>query len=293
MPATVRPRRSVLYMPGANARALEKARGLACDAIIMDLEDAVAPDAKVRAREQILVALAEGGYGEREVVVRANALSTPWGRDDLAALAKAGADAILLPKIESADALRQALSLLDEAGAPETLAVWVMMEMPRAILEAQAIASASPKLTALVMGTSDLAEDLHAAHTTMRLPLLTALSHCILAARAYDLVILDGVYLDLADDKGFAEACHQGAELGFDGKTLIHPKTIAAANAAFAPSETEVEWARRIIAAHAEAEVAGKGVALVDGKLIENLHVASAHRTVALTQRIEALEAAL
>ncbi len=293
MPATVRPRRSVLYMPGANARALEKARGLACDAIIMDLEDAVAPDAKVRAREQILVALAEGGYGEREVVVRANALSTPWGRDDLAALAKAGADAILLPKIESADALRQALSLLDEAGAPETLAVWVMMEMPRAILEAQAIASASPKLTALVMGTSDLAEDLHAAHTTMRLPLLTALSHCILAARAYDLVILDGVYLDLADDKGFAEACHQGAELGFDGKTLIHPKTIAAANAAFAPSKTEVEWARRIIAAHAEAEAAGKGVVLVDGKLIENLHVAVAHRTVALTQRIEALEAAL
>ncbi len=293
MPATVRPRRSVLYMPGANARALEKARGLACDAIIMDLEDAVAPDAKVRAREQILVALAEGGYGEREVVVRANALSTPWGRDDLAALAKAGADAILLPKIESADALRQALSLLDEAGAPETLTVWVMMEMPRAILEAQAIASASPKLTALVMGTSDLAEDLHAAHTTMRLPLLTALSHCILAARAYDLVILDGVYLDLADDKGFAEACHQGAELGFDGKTLIHPKTITAANAAFAPSETEVEWARRIIAAHAEAEVAGKGVVLVDGKLIENLHVAAAHRTMALTQRIEALEAAL
>jgi citrate lyase subunit beta/citryl-CoA lyase len=280
-------------MPGANARALEKARGLACDAIIMDLEDAVTPDAKVRAREQILVALAEGGYGEREVVVRANALSTPWGRDDLVALAKAGADAILLPKIESADALRQALSLLDEAGAPETLTVWVMMEMPRAILEAQAIASASPKLTALVMGTSDLAEDLHAAHTTMRLPLLTALSHCILAARAYDLVILDGVYLDLADDKGFAEACHQGAELGFDGKTLIHPKTITAANAAFAPSETEVEWARRIIAAHAEAEVAGKGVVLVDGKLIENLHVAAAHRTMALTQRIEALEAAL
>jgi citrate lyase subunit beta/citryl-CoA lyase len=266
---------------------------LACDAIIMDLEDAVTPDAKVRAREQILVALAEGGYGEREVVVRANALSTPWGRDDLVALAKAGADAILLPKIESADALRQALSLLDEAGAPETLTVWVMMEMPRAILEAQAIASASPKLTALVMGTSDLAEDLHAAHTTMRLPLLTALSHCILAARAYDLVILDGVYLDLADDKGFAEACHQGAELGFDGKTLIHPKTITAANAAFAPSETEVEWARRIIAAHAEAEVAGKGVVLVDGKLIENLHVAAAHRTMALTQRIEALEAAL
>ena len=293
MPPTVRPRRSVLYMPGANARALEKARGLACDAIIMDLEDAVAPGAKVRAREQILVALAEGGYGEREVVVRANALSTPWGRDDLAALAKAGADAILLPKIESADALRQALSLLDEAGAPETLAVWVMMEMPRAILEAQAIASASPKLTALVMGTSDLAEDLHAAHTTMRLPLLTALSHCILAARAYDLVILDGVYLDLADDKGFAESCHQGAELGSDGKTLIHPKTIAAANAAFAPSETEVKWARRIIAAHAEAEAAGKGVVLVDGKLIENLHVAAAHRTVALTQRIEALEAAL
>ncbi len=292
MPATARPRRSVLYMPGANARALEKARGLACDAIIMDLEDAVAPDAKGQAREQIVAALAEGGYGGREVVVRANALNTPWGRDDLAALAKAGADAILLPKIESADGVRQALAVLDEAGAPESLAVWCMMETPRAILEAASIAGASPRLAALVMGTSDLAEDLHAAHTAMRLPMLTALSQCILAARAYGLAILDGVYLDLADDEGFAASCAQGADLGFDGKTLIHPKTIAAANAAFAPSEAEVAWARRIIAAHGEAEAAGKGVVLVDGKLIENLHVAAAGRTVALAEQIAANEAA-
>jgi citrate lyase subunit beta/citryl-CoA lyase len=279
-------------MPGANARALEKARGLACDAIIMDLEDAVAPDAKGQAREQIVAALAEGGYGGREVVVRANALNTPWGRDDLAALAKAGADAILLPKIESADGVRQALAVLDEAGAPESLAVWCMMETPRAILEAASIAGASPRLAALVMGTSDLAEDLHAAHTAMRLPMLTALSQCILAARAYGLAILDGVYLDLADDEGFAASCAQGADLGFDGKTLIHPKTIAAANAAFAPSEAEVAWARRIIAAHGEAEAAGKGVVLVDGKLIENLHVAAAGRTVALAEQIAANEAA-
>jgi citrate lyase subunit beta / citryl-CoA lyase len=291
MPATARPRRSVLYMPGANARALEKARGLACDAIIMDLEDAVAPDAKDQARAQITAALAEGGYGGREVVVRANGLGTPWGREDLAALAGAGADAILLPKVESADGVRQALAVLDEAGAPETLAVWCMMETPRAILEAAAIAGASPRLAALVMGTSDLAEDLHAAHTAMRLPMLTALSHCILAARAYGLAILDGVYLDLADDEGFAAQCRQGAELGFNGKTLIHPKTIAAANAAFAPSEDAVAWARRIIAAHAEAEAAGKGVVLVDGKLIENLHVAAAGRTVALAEQIAASEA--
>ncbi len=292
MPASARPRRSVLYMPGANARALEKARSLACDAIIMDLEDAVAPDAKDMAREQITAALAEGGYGGREVVVRANALATPWGRDDLAALARAGADAILLPKIESADGVRQALAVLDEAGAPESLAVWCMMETPRAILEAASIAGASPRLAALVMGTSDLAEDLHAAHTAMRLPMLTALSHCILVARAYGLAILDGVYLDLADDEDFAAQCRQGAELGFDGKTLIHPKTIAAANAAYAPGEAEIEWARRIIAAHAEAEAAGKGVVLVDGKLIENLHVAAAGRTVALAEQIAANEAA-
>ncbi len=245
MPASARPRRSVLYMPGANARALEKGRSLPADAIIMDLEDAVTPDAKEVARGQILDALAQGGYGARELIVRVNALDTPWGRDDLIAMARCGADAVLVPKVSVASDIEQALGVLDENGAPESLAVWCMMETPLAILNAKEIAGASPRLGALVMGTSDLVKDLHAAHTAMRLPLLASLSTCILAARAYGLAILDGVHLDLADDEGFAEACRQGRELGFDGKTLIHPKTLATANEIFAPSDDEIEWSRR------------------------------------------------
>lgn len=291
MPATARPRRSVLYMPGANARALEKGRGLPADAIIMDLEDAVTPDAKAVARGQILDALNAGGYGARELIVRVNALDTPWGRDDLTAMAGCGADAILLPKVSTALDIEQALGVLDANGAPDSLAIWCMMETPLAMLNAKEIAGASPRLGALVMGTSDLVKDMHAAHTALRLPLLAALSTCILAARAFDLAILDGVHLDLADDAGFAEACRQGRDLGFDGKTLIHPKTLAAANEIFAPSADEIEWSRRIIAAHAEAEAAGKGVVLVDGKLIENLHVDAAHRLMTLAETIETFDA--
>ena len=292
MAATARPRRSVLYMPGSNARALEKARGLAADAIIMDLEDAVAPDAKAAARGQIAAALKTGGYGKRELVVRVNGLGTPWGFDDLRAMAVVGADALLVPKVESADMVRQTLRLIDEAGAPQSCQLWCMMETPIGILNAAEIAGASGRLGALVMGTSDLTKDLHARHTVMRLPMLTALSICLLAARAHGLAILDGVHLDLADDAGFVEACRQGAELGFDGKTLIHPKTIEPANRAYAPSEQEVSWSRRIIDAHAEAARQGKGVVLVEGKLIENLHVENARRLVALADGIKALEAA-
>jgi citrate lyase subunit beta / citryl-CoA lyase len=292
MAATSRPRRSVLYMPGSNTRALEKARGLVADGLILDLEDAVAPDAKAMARANVAAALRAGGYGKRELVVRVNGLATPWGYDDIAAAAAMKADAVLLPKVESADTVRQVETLLAAAGAPASLALWCMMETPRGMLHAEEIAAASPRVACLVMGTSDLAKDLHARHTRDRLPMLTALGLCLLAARAYRLAILDGVHLDLADDEGFAAACRQGRELGFDGKTLIHPKTLAVANAAFAPTDDEVAGARRIIAAHAEAAAAGKGVVLVDGKLIENLHVEDARRTVTLADQIREMERA-
>ena len=292
MAATSRPRRSVLYMPGSNTRALEKARGLAADGLILDLEDAVSPDAKAMARANVAAALRAGGYGRRELVVRVNGLATPWGYDDIAAVAPMKADAVLLPKVESADTVRQVDTLLTAAGAPASLALWCMMETPLGMLHAEEIAAASPRVACLVMGTSDLAKDLHARHTRDRLPMLTALGLCLLAARAYRLAILDGVHLDLADDEGFAAVCRQGRELGFDGKTLIHPKTVAAANDAFAPTGDEVALARRIIAAHAEAEAAGKGVVLVDGKLIENLHVEDARRTVTLADQIRDMERA-
>jgi len=290
MPAHSRPRRSVLYMPGSNARALEKARTLPADGLILDLEDAVAPDAKDAARARVCAAVRAGGYGAREVVIRVNGLMTPWGHADLVAAAEAGADAVLIPKVESADAVRQALAVLDAAGAPAGLALWCMMETPRAMLRAEAIAGASARLGALVMGTSDLAQELRAAHTPQRLPLITALGLCLLAARAFGLAILDGVFLDLEDNDGFVAACRQGRELGFDGKTLIHPRQIAPANQAFAPDAAAVAQARRIIAAHAAAAREGKGVAVVDGRLVENLHVVEAERQVALADAIAALE---
>jgi citrate lyase subunit beta/citryl-CoA lyase len=275
-------------MPGSNARALEKSRSLPADALIFDLEDAVAPDAKLTARTQVIQAVETGGYGKREILVRTNGLNTPWGYDDLVAAAKAGASAVLLPKVESAEVVRQAESVLLSHGAPSDLAIWCMMETPRGMLHAEEIVDASPRLGGLVMGTSDLAKDLQAQHTAMRLPLITALGLCMLAARAAGIAILDGVYLDLNDHDGFVDSCRQGAELGFDGKTLIHPKQLAAANEVFAPSEEELRLSRRIIDAYAEAEAQGKGVVLVDGKLIEKLHVDHAKRVVALADAIAA-----
>jgi citrate lyase subunit beta/citryl-CoA lyase len=275
-------------MPGSNARALEKAQTLPADGLILDLEDAVAPDAKDAARAQVCAAARAGGYGAREVVIRVNGLATPWGHADLAAAAQAGADAVLIPKVESADRVRQALAVLDAAGAPEGLELWCMMETPRAMLDAAAIARASPRLGALVMGTADLAKELHAAHTPLRLPMITALGLCLLAARACGLAILDGVSLDLQDDDGFAALCRQGRELGFDGKTLIHPRQIEPANQAFAPAAAEVAQARRIIAAHEAATRAGQGVVVVDGRLVEALHVAEARRQVALANALAA-----
>ena len=288
--ATVRPRRSVLFMPGSNARALEKARTLPADGLIFDLEDAVAPDAKGMAREQIAATLKQGGYGGRELIVRINGLDTPWGADDLAMVAKSAAHAILVPKVESAPMVQEVEKRLAAASAPASLSIWCMMETPLGILHAEEIAASSRRVACMVMGTSDLTSDLHAAHTRERLPMLTSLGICLLAARAYGLAILDGVHLDLADDDGFAHSCVQGRELGFDGKTLIHPKTIAKANEVFAPLADEVAWSRKIIAAHAEASRAGKGITVVDGQLIENLHVESAKRLVALADAIKALQ---
>lgn len=288
MPGDIRPRRSVLYMPGSNARALEKGRGLAADALILDLEDAVAPDAKELARHQVGAALAEGGYGARELVIRVNGLDSPWGVDDLAAVAASGAHAALLPKVGGAGAVAEAVAILEAHGAPDDLAIWCMMETPLGMLHAEEIAGAHARVACLVMGTSDLAKDLHAAHTRDRLPLLTGLSLCLLAARAHGVAIVDGVHLDLADDEGFAHSCQHGVELGFDGKTLIHPKTIAVANEIFAPSAEALAWSKKIISAHGEAAAAGKGVVVVDGRLIENLHVEAARRLMALAEAIAA-----
>lgn len=287
----VRPRRSALFMPGSNARALEKARGLPCDVVILDLEDAVAPDAKAEARARVLASLAAGGFGRRERVVRVNGLDTPWGHADLAAAATSGADAVLVPKVESGDMVRRVASVLAASGAPETLSLWVMVETPMAMLDVRDIASAHPRLGALVLGTSDLAKDLHARHSRGREALVTGLGLCLLAARAHGLVALDGVHADIADADGLEAACRQGAILGFDGKTLVHPNQIDAANRAFGPEPAEVEGARSIIAAHGAAMAAGRGVTTVDGRMIEALHVAEARRLVALADAIGAIEA--
>lgn len=289
MAQALRPRRSVLYMPGSNPRALEKAKSLPADGYIFDLEDAVAPDAKEAARDQVCAAVAAGGYGPRELVIRVNGLDTPWAKADIEAASKAGPDAILLPKVETPEQVQQLAAMMEEAGAPDTTSIWVMMETPRAMFRTLEIASAHEKLSCFVMGTSDLVKDLHAHHTPMRLPVLTSLSMCLLAARAEGLVILDGVYADLKDDAGFAASCSQGVELGFDGKTLVHPNQIASANTAFAPDAAEVDFSRRIIAAYAQAEAEGKGIVVVDNKMIEALHVENAKRLVALAEGIEAM----
>jgi citrate lyase subunit beta/citryl-CoA lyase len=288
-----RPRRSILYMPGANARALEKAKTLAADGFIFDLEDAVAPDAKELARHQVRDAVDSGGYGAHERVVRVNGFDTPWGADDIAAFATADIDAVLLPKVEDPETVERAIGLLASNGAPDTLSIWCMIETPMGVLHAEATTTAwASRIGALVLGTSDLATDLHCLHTPNREPFLYSLSHCILVARAYGTAVLDGVYLDLADDSGFAQACLQGRKLGFDGKTLIHPKTIATANETFGPSAEVVDWSHRVIAAYDAATADGQGVVLLEGKLIENLHVVDARRIVALAERIDALQAA-
>src|ERR1700720_2835885 len=254
-----RPRRSVLFMPGSNPRALEKARALPADGLIFDLEDAVAPEAKETARLAVAAAVTAGGYAPRELVLRVNPIDTVWGHADLAAAATLPIDAVLLPKVENAERVRLTVDLLDALGAPPELAVWCMVETPLGVLAAADIAAASPRVGALVLGTSDLANDLHARPTRDRLPLLTSLGLVLLAARAYGRAVLDGVHLALDDAEGFAAACHQGRDLGFDGKTLIHPDQIGAANEIFAPTAEEAARARRLIDLYAAAAAAGKG----------------------------------
>src|SRR6476646_7530005 len=280
--AAYRPRRSVLYMPASNERALEKAKTLPVDALILDLEDAVAPDAKEQARENACAAVRSGEYGRRELTIRINGIGTQWHEDDLAAAAAAGPDAIVVPKVSSAAEVRQLVAALEAAGAPGHTKRWAMVETPVAMLHGEEIAAASERLTVLVMGTNDLAKELYAEHVPGRQPLLTGLGLALLAARATGKVILDGVYNDVRDADGFVAECRQGRELGFDGKTLIHPGQVESANRVFAPSDDEVDTARRTIAAFEGAQADGRVVATLDGRLVESLHVDTAHRVLAM-----------
>lgn len=284
--AILRPRRSVLYMPGANERALEKAKSLPADALILDLEDAVAPDAKADARKRVAAAAASGEYGYREVTIRVNGPGTAWHADDLRAAAEAGPDAVVVPKVDSADTVREVERALEAAGAPDRTAIWAMVETPRAMLDARAVAAASERLTVLVMGTNDLAKELHAEHVPGRAPLLTGLSLALLAARDTGKAILDGVYNDVKNAEGFEAECVQGRQFGFDGKTLIHPSQVEPCNRLFAPSADQIAHARKVIDAFDEATREGRGVVTVDGRMIENLHVEDARRNLAVAEAI-------
>jgi citrate lyase subunit beta/citryl-CoA lyase len=288
----IRPRRSVLYMPGSNARALEKARELPADAVIFDLEDAVAPDAKAKARELIVQALQNGGFGRREVLVRINGLDTAWWQDDLGIVLAARPDAILVPKVSTPDQLHEVAKHLVGVRADATIRIWAMMETPLAMLNAREIAAAAlnreTRLSGFVMGTNDLAKDTRARIVPERAPMLPWLMNCVAAARAYGIDILDGVYNDLGNAEGFAAECRQARDLGFDGKTLIHPQQIAPCNEAFSPAADEVAWARKIIGAFELPENASKGVIQVDGRMVERLHADMAQRTVAIADAIAA-----
>jgi citrate lyase subunit beta/citryl-CoA lyase len=286
----IRPRRSVLYMPASNARALDKARTLPADAVILDLEDAVAPEAKAAARAQAVAAVQAGGFGRREVVIRINALGSPWGADDLAAAAAAVPDAILIPKVDAPALIAAAERALAEAGASDTLRLWAMIETPLAILRAEAIAAAARcepgRLACFVLGTNDLAKDTRARLLPGRAAMLPWLATAVAAARAYGLDVLDGVFNDIADTDGLQAECEQGRDFGFDGKTLIHPSQIAIANTVFAPSPDEVAQARAIMAAFAKPEHAGLNVISLEGRMVERLHAEMAARTVALADAV-------
>jgi citrate lyase subunit beta/citryl-CoA lyase len=290
---TARPRRSVLYMPGANPRALAKARTLPADAVILDLEDSVAPDQKALAREQVVATVRQGGFGPRQAVIRINALESPWGRDDLQAAAGAGADAILLPKVDGPGAIMHAARQLREAGAPEPLRVWAMMETPLAILHAGAIAAAAAdpaaRLEVLVMGLNDLAKETRARLTPGRPAMTPWLATCVAAARAHGVDIIDGVYNDIADLEGFKKECEQGRDMGLDGKTLIHPSQIDICNEVFAPTKAEVDAASAIIAAFDEPANQDKGVIQINGRMVERLHADMARRTLLIAAGVARL----
>lgn len=286
MTAAMTPRRSVLYMPAANERALEKAKTIAADAIIFDLEDAVAPDAKEMARGQAVAAAGSGEYGDRELTIRCNGLDTPWGADDLAAAATSGASAVVIPKVDSVAYVDQISAGLDAAGAPAEMTIWAMIETPTAILDCRAIA-AHPRVNVLVMGTNDLYRELNATMMANRHPVLPHLATALLAGREAGKVVLDGVYNDVRDPEGFAAEAQIGFEMGFDGKTLIHPTQVEPTNDIWSPTAEEVEHAKKVIEAFDAAQAEGKGVVTVDGKMIENLHVAMAQRTLAFAASIE------
>jgi len=290
--AAIRPRRSALFMPGSNERALEKAKTLPCDMVLMDLEDGVAPDAKDAARKRLVQLTKEGGYAPREVLIRVNAHGSEWFDGDVDAVARSGADGLILPKTDDAASVHAVATRLDRAGAKPSMTIWCMIETARGVLNARDIAAAHPRLGGFIFGAADLSKDLRALHTPDRLPVMTAMQLTILAARANGLSVLDSPHFDLSDDAGFLAACRQARTLGFDGKALIHPKTIAGANAAFGPSADEIGKARRIIAAHGAALAAGQGVTLLDGQLVEGLHVIEAQRLIALADAITRIEGA-
>jgi citrate lyase subunit beta/citryl-CoA lyase len=282
-----RPRRSVLYMPSSNARALEKAKAIPADGIIFDLEDAVAPDAKPEAREAACAAVTSGEYGERELTIRVNGIGTEWHDADLAAAAQAGPDGIVVPKVNSASEVRKLVAAMEAAGAPEKTRLWAMIETPIAILSALEIAQASNRLAVFVIGTNDLVKELYAEHVPGRAPILPSLHTALLAARAAGIAIVDGVYNDVKDTDGFLAECEQGRQMGFDGKTLIHPGQVEGANTAFAPSAAAVEDARGLIRAWEDG--AGSGVVTYNGRMVESLHVESARRTLSIADAIAAL----
>lgn len=284
----LRPRRSVLYMPAANERALEKAKTIPADAIIFDLEDAVAPDSKVSARSSAIAAAQSGEYGNRELTIRCNGLDTEWGADDVAAAGAAGPSAVVIPKVDSVSMVDDVSALLDDAGAPSELKIWPMIETPAAIFNVREIA-AHPRVAVLIMGTNDLAKELRSPLVEGRHPLVPHLATALLAAREAGKVAIDGVYNDVKNADGFAAECRQGMEMGFDGKTLIHPSQVDPANDMWAPSADEIDYAERVIAAFDEAVAEGKGVVTVDGRMIENLHVDNARRTLATAEAINAL----
>ena len=288
MAAAFRPRRSVLYMPGSNARALDKAKTLAADALILDLEDAVAPDAKALARDQVSAAVKQGGFGARETIIRVNGPDTEWGDADMKAACAAGPDAILVPKINSAEDIMRADHALKANGAPSHTSLWAMMETPRAMLDALAIAEAAKgtRLVCFVMGTNDLAKETRAKIIPGRAPMDAWLMACVAAARVAQIDIIDGVYNAIADMDGFERECVEARDRGFDGKTLIHPSQIDPANRLFAPAENEVAWARALIAAFEQPENAGKGALQIDGKMFERLHAEIGRRTVAIAEAI-------
>ena len=287
---TIRPRRSLLYMPGSNARALEKAKTLPADGVILDLEDFVAPEVKEAARQQVADTVKAGGFGAREVFIRVNSIDTPWHADDLSAAAHAAPDAILVPKVSSADTLELIGRRLLDMGTDHKTRVWAMIETPLAIFNILSIAAAArdfeTRLSGFVMGTNDLAKDTRARLVPGRAPMLPWLSMCVAAARIYGIDILDGVYNDIGNAEGFTKECAQGVELGFDGKTLIHPNQIEPCNKAFSPSQAEIEQARKMIAAFDLPENKGKGVVSIDGRMVERLHADMARRTVAIADAI-------